>query len=266
MPLKKRYLATVPKGGEWDPLTPAQRKRVEEAYGQGPLSEVVWTKIQLATALYNSGAAVERAVPMDEFLGKLEKLRAAAREVNRYLPEMSHRVYTTIDPQLTSIERQMAIQEKYFELHEFGPTPIFPINVYELLSHTLAAVADVALFTAMEFNDPEVGYTQGWMWDYWLHLLTVITREHGLPYSARKDSDKQTGEISQISPFVLLVKELQNHLSAETKLTIGKREPDALAGAISRARRGKDIEVKFTDVVDLELFGNAAEWRGRLGE
>jgi hypothetical protein len=110
--------------------------------------------------------------------------------------------------------------------------------VYELLSHTLAAVEDVASFTATEFNDPEVGYKQGGMWDYWVHLLTVITREHGLPYSARKDSDKRKGEIS---PFVLLVKELQEHLSAETRLTIKeKREPDALAGAISRARRGED--------------------------
>jgi hypothetical protein len=74
---------------------------------------------------------------MDKFLRKLKKLRAAAGEVNRCLPEMSHRVYETIGPQLTSIERQLAIHENYFELDDFNPTPVFPINVYELLSHTL---------------------------------------------------------------------------------------------------------------------------------
>jgi hypothetical protein len=127
MPKKKRLLATVPMGGDWEPLTTAQRKLVEEAYGQGPLSKVVWLKIEAATALYSSGAAVERAVPMDKFLGKLKELQAAAAEVNRCLPEMSHRMYKTIDPQLTGIERQLAIQKKYFELDEFDPTPVFPM-------------------------------------------------------------------------------------------------------------------------------------------
>jgi hypothetical protein len=265
MPQKKRLLATVRKEGDWEPLTPAERKLVEEAYGQGPLSKAVWMKIQLATALYNSDAALERAVPMDEFLRKLEKLRDAAREVNRCLPEMRHRVYKTIDPQLTSIERQMAIQEKYFELDEFDPTRIFPINVYELLSHALAAVEDVASFAEMELGDPEVGYTQGGMWDYWVYLLTVITRGHALPYKARKDSDKQKGEMP--SPFVLLVKELQKHLSAETKLTIRNREPDALAQAINRARHGLDVECKFSEVVDVEtMFWDVPELRSLLSE
>jgi hypothetical protein len=135
MPEKKRLLATVPKGGEWDPLSLDQRKLVEEAYGQGPLSQVVWLKIEAATALYNSGAAVERAVPMDEFRRKLTKLRAAAGEVNRCLPEMSHRVYKSIDPQLTGIERQLAIQEKYFELDEFDRRQSFP-SMCMSCSHT----------------------------------------------------------------------------------------------------------------------------------
>jgi hypothetical protein len=264
MPRKKCLLATVPVGGEWDPFTPAQRKLVEEAYGQGPLSKVVWMKIDLATALYTSGAAVERAVPMDEFLRKLEKLRATAGEVNRCLPEMSHRVYKTIDPQLTGIERQLAIQEKYFELDEFDPTPVFPIHVYELLSHTLAAVEDVASYAENEFSDPEVGYVQGTMWARWVYWLTIIMREHGLPRSARKDKDKRKGEIS---PFVLLVQELRKHLSVETQQTIPVRDVDTLAQAINRARHGLDVECKFSDVVDVEtIFGDVPELRRLLSQ
>jgi hypothetical protein len=264
MPLKKRYLATVPKGGEWDPLSLDQRKLVEEAYGQGPLSQVVWLKIEAATALYNSGAAVERAVPMDEFRRKLTKLRAAAGEVNGCLPEMSHRVYKSIDPQLTGIERQLAIQEKYFELDKFDPTPVFPIHVYELLSHTLAAVEDVACFAELEFGDPEVGYFRGTMWAHWVYWLTIIMREHGLPRSARKDKYLR---MDRISPFVLLVQELQKHLSAETKRTIRVRDVYTLAQAIYRAREGTDMECKFTDVVDVEtIFGDVPELRSLLSE
>ena len=251
MPRKKRLLATVPVGGDWEPLTTAQRKLVEEAYGQGPLSNVVWMKIQQATGLYHSGAAVERAVPMDEFLRKLTKLRHAAAEVNRCLPEMSHRMYKTIDPQLTGIERQMAIQEKYFEMDKFDPTPVFPIHVYELLSHTLAAVEDVVAFAEMKLGDPQVGYFRGTMWARWVYWLTIIMREHGLPRSARKDKDKRKGEIS---PFVLFVEELQKHLSAEVQQTIASRDVDALAQAINRARENLDVECKFSDVVDLEMF------------
>jgi hypothetical protein len=265
MPEKKRLLATVPKGGEWDPLSLDQRKLVEEAYGQGPLSQVVWLKIEAATALYNSGAAVERAVPMDEFRRKLTKLRAAAGEVNRCLPEMSHRVYKSIDPQLTGIERQLAIQKKYFELDEFDPTPVFPIHVYELLSHTLAAVEDVASYAENEFSDPEVGYVQGTMWARWVYWLTIIMLEYKLPYKARKDSDKQKGEVS--SPFVLLVKELQKHLPVETQQTIPKRDVYTLAQAIYRARHGLDVECKFADVVDVEtIFGDVPELRSILSE
>jgi hypothetical protein len=264
MPRKKRLLATVPKGEDWEPLTTAQQKLVEEAYGQGSLNNVVWMKIQQATALYNSGAAVERAVPMDQFLRQLEKLRAAAREVNRCLPEMSHRVYKTIDPQLKSIERQMAIQEKYFELDEFDPTPVFPINVYELLSHALAAVEDVASFAEMEFGDPEVGYLRGTMWAKWVYWLTIIMREHELPHSARKDKDKRKGAIS---PFVLLVQELQKHLSTGTQRTVPVRDVDTLAQAINRARHGMDVECKFSDVVDVEkIYGDVPELRSPLSE
>jgi hypothetical protein len=266
MPEKKRLLATVPKGGEWDPLSLDERKLVEEAYGQGPLSQVVWLKIEAATALYSSGAAVERAVPMDEFRRKLTKLRAAAGEVNRCLPEMSHRVYKTIDPQLTGIERQLAIQKKYFELDDFNPTPVFPIHVYELLSHTLAAVEDVASYAEMELGDPEVGYIRGTMWVRWVYWLTIIMREHELPHAARSDSDKRRGKMS---PFVLLVQELQKHLSVETQQTISipkqKGEVETLARAISRARHGMDVECKFTDVVDVEtIFGDVPELRSLL--
>jgi hypothetical protein len=73
--------------------------------------------------------------------------------------------------------------------------------------------------------------------------------------------------MDRISPFVLLVQELQKHLSAETKRTIRVRDVYTLAQAIYRARHGLDVECKFSDVVDVEtIFGDVPELRSLLSE
>jgi hypothetical protein len=85
-------------------------------------------------------------------------------------------------------------------------------------------------------------------------------KEHNLSYKVRADSDKLKG---QISPFVRLVEALQKCIPVEARHST---RDFALAKAITRARRGSDIDCKFTDVVDLELFPGAKKELKRLNK
>ncbi len=257
MPRKKRLLGTVPmRGTAWEDLTLDQQKLIETAYGQGSLSQPVWAKIEAATAVYASFTALERAVPIDDFLCKLAQIRTAACELNKCLPEMPSRKQKPIAPHLKDLERQFAIEDKYFRVQKLDWTPVFPFNIYELLSHTLAAVEDVVCFAESEFSDQKIGYFRGKMWAYWIRWLTIIMKEHGLPYSARKDLDKRKGDISS---FVLFVQELQKHVATEGRQTVAS--VDALAQSINRARRGMDNKRKFSDVFRLEMMNtDTAFW------
>jgi hypothetical protein len=175
---------------------------------------------------------------------------------------MSHRVQT-IDPQLTGIERQMAIRKSTLNLTTVIPRQ-FSHHVYELLSPP-GGGRRCRIVAEMELRSGS-GYVRGTMWARWVYWLTIIMREHELPHAARSDSDKRKGEMS---PFVLLVQELQKHLSVETQQTITipkqKGVVETLARAISRARHGMDVECKFSDVVDVEtIFGDVPELRSLL--
>jgi hypothetical protein len=82
---------------------------------------------------------------------------------------------------------------------------------------------------------------------YW---LTIIVREHGLPYEARQDSDKR--KVVEGSPFVLFLEELQKYIPEQRRHSTGIKE--TLAKAINRARHGLDLNCKFDDVIDLDIF------------
>jgi hypothetical protein len=68
-------------------------------------------------------------------------------------------------------------------------------------------------------------------WQVWIRQLCEIMKENSLPCSVRKDSDKS----AKLSPFVVLVRELQKCLPKETAFPA--HSDRALAEAIGRARR-----------------------------
>jgi hypothetical protein len=114
----------------------------------------------------------------------------------------------------------------------------------------LKALDEVCEVVCDEFGEEEYPvYKHGQLWNYWVFWLTIILKEHGLPYEARKDSDKQKAEGS---PFVLFLEELQKHIPPQCRQSTASR--DALAQAINRARRGLDLNCKFSDVIDLDIF------------
>ncbi len=71
----------------------------------------------------------------------------------------------------------------------------------------------------------------GEAWEEWIHQLTAILDESGLPTAARKDSDKQKG--STPSSFVAFVRELQECVPTACWR---RRSDSALATAIGSAR------------------------------
>jgi hypothetical protein len=84
-----------------------------------------------------------------------------------------------------------------------------------------------------ELSDPNrAEMREGEAWEKWIHELSAILDESGLPTTARKDSDKQ----KDCSPsfFVAFVRELQKCVPAACWR---RRSDSALATAIGSARK-----------------------------
>jgi hypothetical protein len=77
--------------------------------------------------------------------------------------------------------------------------------------------------------DAAEGSGDGQAWDWWIQSLTQIVQRHDLPYGARIVETS-----GQPSPFVALVRALQEHVPAKHMSS-----DDALAKAIRRARGDK---------------------------
>jgi hypothetical protein len=114
----------------------------------------------------------------------------------------------------------------------------------------LKALDEVCEVVCDEFGEEEYPvYKHGQLWNYWVFWLTIILKEHGLPIEARKDPDKRKVEGS---PFVLFLDELQKCVPPQYRQSTASR--DALAQGIHRARHGLDLNCKFIDVIDLDIF------------
>jgi hypothetical protein len=257
MPAKRPRLPTIPKEGDWKPFSTEQIEEIEHAYGQGPLPAQVLLKLQLATILYTAAAPIEKAVPIDDFIHKLTQVQDAAKHVR----ELVLPTALNLNPNKKSVAskkvgfpRQVEIINQYFAVKKIRLV-LRPTSIFDLLAHALTAADVVCEFTAKEIAD--VGYTH-WLWKYWIAWLTMIVKEHRLPYKVRTDSDKSKG---QISPFVRLVEALQDCIAKESRHST---RDFALAKAINRARHGTDTDCKFTDLIDLEIFPGAEKELKRL--
>lgn len=206
----------------------------------------------MATGLYLNAAPFDRtAVPIKKFLPRLDKLKELVKSLRSDFAEDVSSNEKSTGRVLTGDKRLTAIQRQYFQRQNW--TNFYPGASFDLLEHTLNAVEAVCDFMSMELSDPNyAGHSEGWLWNHWICLLTMIVKEHGLPYEVRKDSDKQKPN-SPISPFVLFVDELQKCIPNEFRRHSppGSERREALATAIGRAREGIDVDCKFSDVIDI---------------
>ncbi|MFZ0846052.1 MAG: hypothetical protein WAM62_09695 [Pseudolabrys sp.] len=248
----QKRIPLVPRGGEPIAFNRNQRETIEAAYGNS-LSGEIWKKLIIATGLYLEAAPSERtAVPVKKFLSRLDQLKELAQSIKNDFDEDvgakkkdKGRILKG-DRRLTAIKKKYYQRQDWTEFREYAP--------FEILAHTLNAVDAVCDFVSNELSDPRYGgHSEGWLWSYWICCLTMIVKEHQLPYEVRKDSDKQK-PTSPISPFVLFVDELQKCIPVEFRRhapVLGTERREALATAIWRSRRGVNVDCKFSEVIDI---------------
>jgi hypothetical protein len=83
------------------------------------------------------------------------------------------------------------------------------------------------------------GLSEDAHWKLWVRRLTEIAEKYGLPHGVRKDRRKDRSSdphaLWKPSPFVRLIKALQNYLPAQYRKTASDSD-DALSQAINLAR------------------------------
>jgi hypothetical protein len=207
-------------------LSETQRAQVEARFGH-KLSPLAWKQVQAYTLLFVVGmSAIKSAMPLKDILKKLRKLATAARSLRQ---EISGEPC----PDSTNLSLK-DIHQKY--LQEVQPLYLTPV-----LLGLLDAISAVSIFAEESMKEvgkgnltiPHENFSEDEWWSIWVGLMEGVMSEHGLPYQARKDSDKQKQESS--SPFVLFVSELQKQMPVECQKYT--HSFDALAQAIHRARR-----------------------------
>ncbi|MHC2584186.1 hypothetical protein [Bradyrhizobium diazoefficiens] len=82
-------------------------------------------------------------------------------------------------------------------------------------------------------GDGVAGHSPGEAWKTWIRNVVKLLQENGLPTQVRKDTDKNR---SGPSPFVRFIDRLQTCFDRKYRRAI--QSPEALAEAITRARRG----------------------------
>lgn len=263
---KMTRIPFYPHAGDVHIFTDSERKCIEKAYGQGTLSAEVWFKIAVATGLFTMGAPAERnAVSVKTFLRKLNGLRTLAESIRHDIPVDDTPNRQETDLTLGGLEKLVAIikQNRKFDCYDAIPDTTDHLDTFSLLElqtlypglfvtfldhilKTVVAVVDVA--SEARFSQ----YPVGGLWKFWVYWMTIIAKEHNLPYTAGAHNRK---EKVPMAPFVRLIDELQKHIPKEYR-----RSPtpyihrESLARAINRARKGVDTDCAFADVVDIDSF------------
>jgi hypothetical protein len=105
------------------------------------------------------------------------------------------------------------------------------LRAWDKLHHFRDALKSLVVACDCALNDLSAAeYCDDEPWNWWIQGLTRIAQRHGLPHGARVETSGEP------SPFVALVRALQEHVSAKHTHSEG-----ALAMAIRRARgRARD--------------------------
>jgi hypothetical protein len=133
------------------------------------------------------------------------------------------------------------IYQQFFDKKKEVPLPhMWSIFLRDLMEFVMAISRVIGREWQKKDEVPPGGsygtFTPGEIWNLWVNSITTVIRDENLPYKVRKDTDKHTGNNS---PFVRLIKEIQNSLPKEFRMFT--HSDDALAQAIHRARRNVDF-------------------------
>lgn len=219
--------------------------KIEKPYGHD-LSADVRQQITEATNRFLYFEAFERnAEPLKPAIDMILRIRAASNKLQHEFVNCGG---------LAGMHAQRIISEHFYSETRVGVQKYehaFPgLNVHtsEMLFEaigdglfSLSTACTQALQTMGDTNcKDDRPFQEGERWRLWIRQLTRIASENGLPFAVSKGSDKSRS--NQVSPFVRLVKALQERLPKEARRH--GHGMHGLATAIFRARGEKKLESK----------------------
>jgi hypothetical protein len=194
--------------------TKSERQVIQDAFGE-MLPKKAWVDIAIATALYQlTQSGEETAVTTAKFIISLHRLDKTLKSVRESLSGISPekillpKRHSTdlIKDRRNGIRILNEIEERFFKLEKSNPSHQIDVMFY-LLAHAIDALSAVSGWVQHEMSHPEYqGFKEGWAWEIWVVWLTIIMKEHGLPYKVSKSTVNPS---AKISPFVKLLWELQ---------------------------------------------------------
>jgi hypothetical protein len=206
-------------------LSDIQRAQVEAEFGHKLLPSA-WRQVEASTSLFTFALpGIKSAMPLQDISKNLRKLASAARSLRQ-------KISGEPCPDATNLTLK--------DIHQNYLQNIQPLYLTGFLLDLLDAISAASTFVDESMKEvrtgkltiPHENFSEDEWWNIWIGLLTRVMREHGLPYQARKDSDKRK---LGPSPFVLFVFELQKQMPVECRKYT--HSFDALAQAIYRARQ-----------------------------
>jgi len=208
-------------------FTDEKWQAIEYEYGR-QLNAEVRQQITTVTTQYLKHRGFERAAAPKEMARKrIERIRRAAGDLESVM--LNREAFSASSDELSRQQRQSA--------HSYADRLIRRhLDEQSLARHKLHHFRDAlkSLVVACDCALSDLSATANCddePWNWWIQGLTRIAQEHRLPYGSR--ILETSGEPS---PFVALVRALQEHVSAKHT-----HSEEALAKAIRRARgRARD--------------------------
>jgi hypothetical protein len=234
-------------------FTDEEWQAVEHAYAW-QLDAEVSQQITTVTTQYLKDCVFERAaVPKEMARERIERIRRAAGDLESVM--LNREAFSASSDELSRQQRQSAhsYADRLIRRHlderrsritnsallevvtvtdgDGNTTPGAREHHFRHVLKSLVVACDCALndLSATENSDDEP-------WNWWIQRLTQIARRHGLPHGTRIVEARTERELSRRgvkspSPFVTLVRALQEHVPARHTYS-----DEALAKAIQRAQ------------------------------
>jgi hypothetical protein len=238
VPKRSRKLPIVT-GPDHVEFTIAEEKwqRIESAYGKKAPPNVRSNVLEATKTFILLNMLERRAGPAADAQTIIAACEKAARNFQRVL-------LAGASSSDAAISVRELIKENFSDTESFPDTRLSNRDqLFKRLNgllHSFLVACDLSL---KELSEPSTAtFEEGEGWKDWIDRLTEIMKEAGLPFRVRKDTDKRKSV--GLSPFVGLVRELQNCLPDECRQTT--RSDEALAEAISRARVSGHKKPRFT--------------------
>jgi hypothetical protein len=229
-------------------FTNEQWQAIEHAYGR-QLNAEVRQQITTVTTQYLKDCGFERtAAPKAMAWERIERIRRAAGDLEKVM--LDSKPLSASTDELSREQRQSAhsfavglirrhlagsassdeLSSQQSDAHSFADGPIR--RYLDKLHHFRDALKSLIVACDCALNDLENCDDEPWNW--WIQGLTRIAQEHHLPYGAR--IVERIVESEEPSPFVALVRALQEHVPAKHMSSDG-----ALAKAMQRSQgRARD--------------------------